>query len=184
MVRVENIDALLDAHAQGKGVLILTGHFGNFEVATAAGLAQLSRRRTAASTSCAARSSRAGSTELVTRRFRGRASASLPKRGGLDAILDRLAAGDLIVFPFDQHARPQGRRAGRVLRPPGRHLPQPGRDRPAPPARRWCRHRAGAKPTAATCCASRQPLAPIECADYERGDPPQHARLQRARWSA
>ncbi|HRZ59956.1 MAG TPA: lysophospholipid acyltransferase family protein, partial [Rubrivivax sp.] len=29
----------------------------------------------------------------------------LPKRGGLDAILDRLAAGDLIVFPFDQHAQ-------------------------------------------------------------------------------
>jgi KDO2-lipid IV(A) lauroyltransferase len=28
----------------------------------------------------------------------------LPKRGGLEAILDRLASGDLVVFPFDQHA--------------------------------------------------------------------------------
>ena len=30
----------------------------------------------------------------------------LPKRGSLDAILETLAAGDIIVFPFDQHARP------------------------------------------------------------------------------
>src|SRR5438876_428363 len=30
----------------------------------------------------------------------------VPKRGSLDAILDRLAAGDAIVFPFDQHAGP------------------------------------------------------------------------------
>jgi KDO2-lipid IV(A) lauroyltransferase len=30
----------------------------------------------------------------------------LSKRGSLDAILERLAAGDAIVFPFDQHAGP------------------------------------------------------------------------------
>jgi len=40
MARVENLDALLEAHALGRGVLILTGHFGNFEVGTAAALAQ------------------------------------------------------------------------------------------------------------------------------------------------
>ena len=28
------------------------------------------------------------------------------KRGSLDRILDRLAAGDMVVFPFDQHAGP------------------------------------------------------------------------------
>ena len=28
------------------------------------------------------------------------------KRGSLDRILDLLAAGDVIVFPFDQHAAP------------------------------------------------------------------------------
>ena len=38
MVRVENLPELESALAQGKGVLVLTGHFGNFEVATAAGL--------------------------------------------------------------------------------------------------------------------------------------------------
>ncbi len=41
---------------------------------------------------------------LVTRRFRAAGFGVLPKRGGLDAMLDRLAAGDLVVFPFDQHA--------------------------------------------------------------------------------
>jgi phosphopantetheinyl transferase (holo-ACP synthase) len=38
MVRVENLPELESALAQGKGVLVLTGHFGNFEVATSAGL--------------------------------------------------------------------------------------------------------------------------------------------------
>jgi lauroyl/myristoyl acyltransferase len=59
-VRVENLERLREVHARGKGVLILTGHFGNWEVATVAGLRKFPRR-TAASISCAARSSRAGS---------------------------------------------------------------------------------------------------------------------------
>jgi KDO2-lipid IV(A) lauroyltransferase len=103
MVRVEGVDALLQAHAMGKGVLVLTGHFGNFEVATVAGLAQFPQahgrfhfvRRPIKPDWLDA---------LVTRRFRSAGFGVLPKRGGLDAILDRLAAGDLIVFPFDQHA--------------------------------------------------------------------------------
>ena len=66
MARVENLDALLAAHAQGKGEWL---------------------------------------DRLVTRRFRKAGFGVLPKRGGLDAILDRLAAGDLVVFPFDQHAQ-------------------------------------------------------------------------------
>jgi KDO2-lipid IV(A) lauroyltransferase len=103
MARAENLDALLDAHALGKGVLILTGHFGNFEVATTAGLAQYPQadghfhfvRRPIRP---------AWLDRWVTRRFRRAGFGVLPKRGGLEAILDRLAAGDLVVFPFDQHA--------------------------------------------------------------------------------
>jgi KDO2-lipid IV(A) lauroyltransferase len=103
MVRVENLDALTAALAQGKGALILTGHFGNFEVATAAGLDSFPQAR--------------GRfwfvrrpikpqwlDRLVTRRFRHAGLGILPKRGGLDAIIDTLAAGNLVVFPFDQHA--------------------------------------------------------------------------------
>jgi phosphopantetheine--protein transferase-like protein len=108
MARVENLDALLAAHAQGKGVLILTGHFGNFEVATAAGMAQFPQAR--GRFHFVRRPIRPGWLDaLVTRRFRKAGFGVLQKRGGLDAILDRLAAGDIVVFPFDQHA---GRKDG------------------------------------------------------------------------
>jgi KDO2-lipid IV(A) lauroyltransferase len=104
MVRVENIDAVLGAHAQGKGVLILTGHFGNFEVATTAGLASFPQAH--GRFHFVRRPIRPEWLDkLVTRRFRKAGFGVLPKRGGLDAILDRLAAGDLVVFPFDQHAQ-------------------------------------------------------------------------------
>lgn len=111
MVRLENTEAVLAAHAQGKGVLVLTGHFGNFEVATAAGLASYPQaygrfyfvRRPFKPRWL---------DNLVTRRFMRAGFGVLPKRGGLEAILDRLAAGDLIVFPFDQHA---GRKDGVVV---------------------------------------------------------------------
>ena len=38
LVRVEGLDTFLAAREQGKGILILTGHFGNWEVSTTAGL--------------------------------------------------------------------------------------------------------------------------------------------------
>jgi KDO2-lipid IV(A) lauroyltransferase len=104
MVRVENLNALLAAHAQGKGVLILTGHFSDFDVATSAGLASFPEAK-----GCFHIVRRPIRPELldrlVTRRFRKAGVGVLPKRGGLDMILERLAAGDLAVFPFDQHAQ-------------------------------------------------------------------------------
>jgi KDO2-lipid IV(A) lauroyltransferase len=111
MVRIENIEAVIAAHARGRGVLVLTGHFGNFEVATAAGLASYPGahgrfyfvRRPFKPRWL---------DQLVTRRFVRAGFGVLPKRGGLEGILDRLNAGDLVVFPFDQHA---GRKDGVVV---------------------------------------------------------------------
>jgi KDO2-lipid IV(A) lauroyltransferase len=111
MVRIENIEAILAADAQGKGVLVLTGHLGNFEVATAAGLASYPPahgrfyfvRRPFKPRWL---------DDLVTRRFVRAGFGVLPKRGGLEGILDRLNAGDLVVFPFDQHA---GKKDGVVV---------------------------------------------------------------------
>ena len=104
MVRVEGLDELLAAHARGLGVLILTGHFGNFEVATSAGLASFPEAN--GRFHFVRRPIRPEWLDrLVTRRFRKAGFGVLPKRGGLDAILDRLSAGDLVVFPFDQHAQ-------------------------------------------------------------------------------
>jgi phosphopantetheine--protein transferase-like protein len=111
MVRVENLAALEAALARGKGVLVLTGHFGNFEVATAAVLASYPHARGRFYFVRRPFKPR-WLDDLVTRRFRRAGFGVLPKRGGLEAILDRLNAGDLIVFPFDQHA---GRRDGVVV---------------------------------------------------------------------
>ena len=111
MVRVENLQALESALAQGKGVLVLTGHFGNFEVATAAGLDRYPHAR-GRFWFVRRPIKPAWLDALLTRRFRRAGFGVLPKRGGLDAILDRLSAGDLVVFPFDQHA---GRKDGVVV---------------------------------------------------------------------
>ncbi len=101
--RVENIEAILRAHAQGKGVLALTGHFGNWEVATAAGMVNYPQYR--GRVHFVRRPLHpAWLDALVTRRFRRAGFGILPKKRSLDAILDRLAAGDVVVFVFDQHA--------------------------------------------------------------------------------
>ncbi|HTR56947.1 MAG TPA: 4'-phosphopantetheinyl transferase superfamily protein [Casimicrobiaceae bacterium] len=105
MVRVENHEALARALARNKGVLVLTGHFGNWEVATVAGLGQFPQMH--------------GRFHFLRRpikprwldafvgwRFRRAGFGVLSKRGSLETILERLAAGDAIVFPFDQHAGP------------------------------------------------------------------------------
>ncbi len=104
-VRIENLDAFVAAYEQGKGVLLLTGHFGNWEVATVAGIGSFPHMRGRFHFV-----RRALKPEwfdrLVTRRFQRAGFGVLPKRGSLEAMLDRLAHGDAIVFAFDQHASP------------------------------------------------------------------------------
>lgn len=76
--RVENLDAFVAAMAQGKGVVVLTGQFGDWKVAATAAIAGFPQLR--------------GKLHFV--------------RGALKPrCLDRLLQGDVIVFPFDQHAR-------------------------------------------------------------------------------
>jgi len=106
--RVENQDAIVAAHARGKGVIIVTGHFGNWEVSTAAGIANFPQAR--GRFYFVRRPFKpAWLDALILRRFRLAGFGVLPKSGSLEAILERLAAGDIVVFPFDQHA---GRRDG------------------------------------------------------------------------
>ena len=103
LARVENLDALFAAHAHGKGVLLLVGHTGNFEVATAAGIAKFPQAR--------------GVFYFVRRPFKPRwlehfvygrsrrlGFGTLPKQGSLDLFVEKLEAGNIILFPFDQYA--------------------------------------------------------------------------------
>lgn len=103
MIRVENMEAVVKAHGQGKGVLMLTGHFGNWEVATVAGISQFTQykglfhfvRRPLKPQ---------WFNDLITRRFKRAGFGTLAKRGSLDSLLDLLAAQAIVVFVFDQHA--------------------------------------------------------------------------------
>jgi KDO2-lipid IV(A) lauroyltransferase len=105
IVRVENLDAFIAAFRQGKGVLVLTGHFGNWEVATIAGIANYPEVR--GRFHFVRRPIKpAWLDALVTQRFEKGGFGVIGKRGSLDRILDLLSRGDVIVFPFDQHAGP------------------------------------------------------------------------------
>lgn len=105
LVRVEGIDRFVAAQAQGRGVLVLTGHFGNWEVATVAGIAHYPEVR--GRFHFVRREIKPRWLDaLVTRRFAAAGFGVVGKRGSLDRILELLSARDVIVFPFDQHAGP------------------------------------------------------------------------------
>ena len=110
-IRVENMESPIRAHDQGKGLLLLTGHFGNWEVATVAGISQFTQykglfhfvRRPLKPWLL---------NEFITRRFKRAGFGTLAKRGSLDTILELLSQGAIIVYVFDQHA---GGREGVVV---------------------------------------------------------------------
>jgi KDO2-lipid IV(A) lauroyltransferase len=102
-VRVENVQIPIREHEKGKGILLLTGHFGNWEVATVGGISQFPQYR--------------GLfhfvrrplkpqwfNDFVTRRFRRSGFGTLSKRGSLETILELLSQGAIVVYVLDQHA--------------------------------------------------------------------------------
>lgn len=108
IVRVEGADELLRAFEAKKGILILTGHFGNFEVSTVAGIEHFPQakghihflRRPIKPKWLS---------DLLTKRFNQAGFGVVGRRGSLEEIVDTVEKGDAIVFPFDQYARrPEG----------------------------------------------------------------------------
>ncbi len=103
MIRIEGFETVLRAYEQGKGLLLLTGHFGNWEVATVAGIGQYAQfkglfhfvRRPL---------NPALLNAYVTWRFARAGFGTIAKRGSLDRILDLLGQKQIIVFVYDQHA--------------------------------------------------------------------------------
>jgi KDO2-lipid IV(A) lauroyltransferase len=102
-IRVENMESPLRAHEKGKGLIFLTGHFGNWEVSTVAGITQFPQfkgllhfvRRPL---------NPEWLNRLITRRFRRAGFGTIAKRGSLDTILNLLESGAVVVYVFDQHA--------------------------------------------------------------------------------
>jgi len=103
MIRVENMEVAERAHARGKGMLLLTGHFGNWEVATVAGIGAFSQfkgmfhfvRKPLKPELV---------NQYVTNRFRRAGFGTIARRGSLDTILELLGQERIIVFVYDQHA--------------------------------------------------------------------------------
>ncbi len=107
-VRVENTESPIQAHGRGRGLILLTGHFGNWETATVAALKQFPQY--AGKFHFVRRALKpAWFDRFITRRFRKAGFGTIPKRGSMDLILKLLGEGAIIVFTFDQHAgRPDG----------------------------------------------------------------------------
>ncbi len=103
LVRVENLDSFIRAFESGHGVLVLTGHFGNWEVATVAGI--LSYPEVHGRFHFVRRPIKPRWLDAwVTRRFNRAGFGVIGKRGSLERIVSLLEQGDVIVFPFDQYA--------------------------------------------------------------------------------
>ena len=103
VVRVENVEAILRAHAIGKGVLVLSGHFGNWEIVLPRAIESFPQYR--GQFHILRRPLWPGLLDrIVTQRMRRSGLEVIPKRGSLQTILDRIGAGDAVVFIMDQHA--------------------------------------------------------------------------------
>ena len=104
-LEVQNADVLSLALQRGKGVLLLSAHFGSGDAATLAALSRFPPLHGRAHFLRRPIRPRWLS-HLVNRRLRRAGFSALPERASLEAILAALAAGDAVVFPFDQHAGP------------------------------------------------------------------------------
>jgi KDO2-lipid IV(A) lauroyltransferase len=103
LVRVENLESFIRAFDSGHGVLVLTGHFGNWEVATVAGI--LSYPEVHGRFHFVRRPIKPRWLDAwVTRRFNRAGFGVIGKRGSLERIVSLLEQGDVVVFPFDQYA--------------------------------------------------------------------------------
>ena len=174
LVRIENEQVLRGAHARGKGVLVLTGHFGNFEVATAAGI------RNSQSTAALFRA--APVQAPLAGKFVYDRSLRLGfgwLRSGAARPVHRAPGGRRRYSVSFRSARRRARRhRGRLLRASGRHVSQPRADS----TRYRCgggpgRHLARARRTARA--ALRTGARPNRVRRLRRGDSTQYPGIQR-----
>lgn len=104
-VRVEGLEGLLHAAEKGKGVLVIGGHYGNWEAGPVGGMMQFENFR--------------GRFHMLRRQivnkwverqlFKRYYEAGLdviPKRSSLNRVLDALASGHAVGFIMDQYAKP------------------------------------------------------------------------------
>jgi len=102
-VDVENMESPLQASRSGRGIILLTGHFGNWEISCAAGILRFPEYRGKFHFLRRPISNRLVE-GLVLRRFRRAGLGVIPKKGSIERILDLLERNEVLVFIHDQHA--------------------------------------------------------------------------------
>ncbi len=106
LVRVEGGEHLIAALEKGRGVLLLAGHFGNWEVSTVAGLSQFRQYRGLFHFIRRPLKPK-WFNDFVMRRFQKAGFGTLEKSGSLDEILALLEDNHIVVSVFDQFSMPQ-----------------------------------------------------------------------------
>jgi KDO2-lipid IV(A) lauroyltransferase len=104
-VRVDNVEILLNASEKGKGILLLTGHFGNWEFTPVGAILNFPMFKGRIHVLRKFLGSKAVE-KFVFSRYHRVGLHVIPKRNGLGRVLEALAKNDLVVFIMDQYARP------------------------------------------------------------------------------
>lgn len=102
-VEVRGHERLLDVAAENRGVLVLTGHFGNWEFAPIGGIANFKQfqgqfhfiRRTLGNKTLE---------RLLFKRYYRAGLHVIPKKNSLQQVCDALEKNHAVVFVLDQHA--------------------------------------------------------------------------------
>ncbi|MFV2073249.1 MAG: lysophospholipid acyltransferase family protein [Thermoanaerobaculales bacterium] len=101
-VDVIGVEHVLAAAEQGKGVLILTGHFGNWELSAVAAMLQFSQYQHRFHV--IRKSLSPGLENIVFGRFRKAGLEIISAVDALSHVTDALEKNDVVIFIMDQHA--------------------------------------------------------------------------------
>jgi KDO2-lipid IV(A) lauroyltransferase len=100
-IDVIGVDHMLTAAEQGKGVLILTGHFGNWELSAVGAMLQFKQYKNRFHV--IRKSLGAGLEHVVFGRFRKAGLRVIKRNDALTKTLDALEENDVVIFIMDQH---------------------------------------------------------------------------------
>jgi KDO2-lipid IV(A) lauroyltransferase len=101
-VDVVGVEHVLKAAELGKGVLILTGHFGNWELSAMAAMLQF--RKYQNRFHVIRKSLTPGLEDIVFGRFRKAGLRIISPINALTGVFDALEKNDVVIFIMDQHA--------------------------------------------------------------------------------
>ncbi len=109
MVDVVGVEHLFEAGEKGNGILVLTGHFGNWELTSIAAMLQYKEYRDRFFV--IRKSLSAGLEHVLFRRFHQAGLKVIPPFNTLSQVLRALENNDVLIFILDQHTmvdKPKG----------------------------------------------------------------------------